>query len=435
MLSSYFTPLQQSVLASAVVLGAGAIAVRYTRHARWGIVLLTLAALILRVFAATLDPFLNYWDEAFHAAVAKNMVHHPFTPMLFTDPAMPVNAGWGRMHVWLHKPPFFLWQMALSIRIFGPEAWAVRLPSVWWTTLLVPVTYRMGRLLIDDRSAFAAAVLTTFSYYLQELTSGSISTDHNDAVFIGTVACSWWTLLEWQRSGRWGWALATGIFSACAVLTKWYVGLFVFLPWSVILLKRKLHPRVLRQAMAAFGCTALIAGSWIVRMWVCFPEEALYEWRFKSMHFSTAVAGHTGSWHFHFDVIADLVPPLAWWSVLPALAWLVFRIRSIKQRIILLTLVGGVHLFFLLAMNKMVSYTLVLLPFYAIAIGHALVSLTDLLPTLSLRNTIGALALVALAVPALDIERTQLRHTVYAVPRDEQLHRRQQLAVLAAGRS
>ncbi|MBS1582367.1 MAG: hypothetical protein JST66_09230, partial [Bacteroidetes bacterium] len=210
------------------------------------------------------------------------------------------------------------------------------------------------------------------------------------------------------------------------------MGLFVFLPWGMILLRRKLHPPALRQAVAAFGCTALIAGSWIVRMWACFPEEALYEWRFKSMHFSTAVAGHTGSWHFHFDVIADLVPPLAWWSVLPALAWLVIRIRSIEQRIILLVLVVGVHLFFLLAVNKMVSYTLVLLPFYTIAIGHALVSLTDLLPALRLRNTIGALALVALAVPALDIERTQLRHTVYAVPREEQLHRRQQLAVLAA---
>ncbi len=40
--------------------------------------------LLLRV-GPLLDPFLHTWDERYHALVAKNMMVHPFTPMLHVD--------------------------------------------------------------------------------------------------------------------------------------------------------------------------------------------------------------------------------------------------------------------------------------------------------------------------------------------------------------
>jgi len=39
-------------------------------------------------FAALLDPFLNLWDERFHALVAKNMINNPLKPMLYADPIL-----------------------------------------------------------------------------------------------------------------------------------------------------------------------------------------------------------------------------------------------------------------------------------------------------------------------------------------------------------
>jgi len=44
-----------------------------------------MGALGVRIFAAMLDPFLNTWDEQFHALVAKNMMANPFKPMLYAE--------------------------------------------------------------------------------------------------------------------------------------------------------------------------------------------------------------------------------------------------------------------------------------------------------------------------------------------------------------
>lgn len=420
------------MLALGGALGVCALILQLRDRPRTALVVLTLAALVLRLFAAFLDPFLNYWDEVFHAAVARNLVEHPFTPMLYTDAAMPVTNEWNRMHIWLHKPPFFLWQMAVCIKLFGAKAWAIRLPSVIWMTALVPVSYRITQLLTDARSAFAAAFLVTFAWYLQELTSGQMGTDHNDAVFMGAVACSWWALLEWQRNGTWRWAIAVGLFSACAVLTKWYVGLFVFLPWGLILIRRKLPWRDLRHVCIGALGAAVPVGAWMLNMWLRFPDQAAYEWYFKSLHFNVAVAAHEGSWHYHFDTIAKVIPPLAWWSVLPCLLWLVYAARDAEKRIFLISTILSVHVFFLLAATKMIGYGMVLFPLYLIAVGHALMSLAGAVPVPRLRSLVTALGLVALAVPLLDIERTQLVHTVYSKPREEQLHRRQQLAAIEA---
>ncbi|MGN6566647.1 MAG: hypothetical protein ACTHJ0_01775, partial [Flavipsychrobacter sp.] len=50
------------------------------------IIVLFLAAFILRLFMAHLDPFLHTWDECFHAVVSRNMMGHPLKPMLVANP-------------------------------------------------------------------------------------------------------------------------------------------------------------------------------------------------------------------------------------------------------------------------------------------------------------------------------------------------------------
>lgn len=47
--------------------------------------LLFCAALVINVYMALLDPFLNPWDERFHALVAKNMIGHPLKPTLINN--------------------------------------------------------------------------------------------------------------------------------------------------------------------------------------------------------------------------------------------------------------------------------------------------------------------------------------------------------------
>ena len=132
---------------------------------RPALVLLLLGAAALRVAMISLDPFLHDWDERFHACVAKNMMQHPFQPMLHATPLLPYDyKDWSTNHVWLHKQPLFLWQMALSMKIFGVHTFALRLPGVLLGTAWVAMIFRMGRLWANSFSlAFSADNLCSYS--------------------------------------------------------------------------------------------------------------------------------------------------------------------------------------------------------------------------------------------------------------------------------
>lgn len=403
---------QNACLLGVLALGMASIgAEARSRHAL-AISLLTAAALLLRLFAATLDPFLNDWDEVYHAVVAKNMVEHPMRPILFKEAALPTTTSWAEQHIWLHKPPFFLWQMALGINVIGDIPFAVRLPSVLWTTLMVPAVWRMGTLLRNERTGFVAAGMVAFSYLLQELVAGSINTDHNDAVFIGLITCATWVWLEHERRPSIKYAVAIGLLSACAILTKWYIGCLVFLPFGLSVLLDGCKPSALRYLGVALLIAIIPVGAWLWYITVSFPIEASYEAHENWLRWSIPLEGHRGGPFFHFDVIADLIPPLTWWILLPTLVWLIWRIKTTSHRLLLISAVSAVHLFFLIARTKMVCYTMVLLPFYCLAVANALVDISDRITRAVLAKSTLALATAGLCYFTLDFPRIIARHSL-----------------------
>jgi len=432
MLDSHFTTGQQLYLLLPIAGALAAVWLHTKGRSRSAIELLTIVALLLRLFAAHLDPYLNEWDECFHALVAKNMLEHPFAPMLHWNEAMPVSHAWTESHIWLNKPPFFLWQIALSLKVFGLHPWAVRLPSALWLSLLVPVVYRMGRLLLDERAAFIAALFTCFSYYLEELTAAAVCNDHNDAVFIPLVACSWWTLLEYRNTRSWKWALLTGVFSACAVLTKWYVGLSVFVPWGVMIARDRFPRQDLVRCLTAFAVVLLSAGSWMLYTAWRFPADALAGPGLDLHHLTSNLNGDKGSWTYHFHAIGDLMPPFTWWLVLPAMAWLVWSLQRSEHRLMMVVLLASIHLVFAIARTKMPSYTMVLFPIYVLAMANALIGVVEHVIVPKLRHAILTLSAVAIAAVMQDLERLQYRHTLYDPPRTDQCWRQQQLGAMAS---
>lgn len=423
-------------LTLAITLGASSVLLHFKDKHKLALVLLTLAALTLRLWACFLDPFLNHWDEVFHGMVAKNMVSDPFKPMLFSEAEMPVTGNWSMMHIWLHKPPFFLWQIALSIGLFGAEPWAVRIPSALWMTILVPVVYRMAVLLLSDNTprltrntAFGAALFTTFCFYVQELVSGATATEHNDTVFFACIACATWAYLEFLRSGAYRWAVLMGLFSACAMLTKWYFGAIVFLPWTIRLLHARPFMAEFKKLATAVACLAIPVLSWVLYITFRFPAEAAHEWSFKAQHFTIPMDGHAGPWHYHFDAINELLYPLNWWIVLIGIALLVLRIRDRDRRILIISIVLSTHVFFALAATKMLGYTMFLYPLYLIAAAHAIALPFEHIEANRPRQLGLALSFSVLAGFLLNIEVTQDRHTIHEPADDHQLHRRQHLAV------
>src|SRR5688572_5924121 len=126
-----------TITVSACLLGAATM--RRSVALRLGCILL--AALCLRADAAY-QRSLHVWDESFHALVAKHMIDAPLRPVLYRAPALPYEPqDWMANHVWLHKPPAALWLMAGSMRVFGTNEIALRVPSVLLSALSVFLTF------------------------------------------------------------------------------------------------------------------------------------------------------------------------------------------------------------------------------------------------------------------------------------------------------
>ncbi len=429
MFGSYFSLAHQVTLGVGIGIVAVANVLEWKQKHRWALAVLTLGALVLRLFAGTLDPFLNQWDECFHALVAKRMLADPFTPRLFAEGVITTTPNWTQSGLWLHKPPFFLWQIAASLAVFGSEPWAVRIPSALWLTALVPVTYRMGQLLAGRRAGWIAALLATCSYYLMELTAGAINTDHNDAIFIATVACSWWALLELWNDGRLRWALLAGLFAACAVLTKLFVGALIFVPWLAVAIYRNDRGEWKKFLLGAFLSMAICL-FWFGSLAIRFPHELRVQWLFDTSHLMEAVEGHSGGAAFHFLAIQQLLPPFTWWLVMPACLLLIWRSPLKEHRIFLVVILAAVQVAFAWADTKMVSFTMVLLPIYFVGVGAGLVVLMDTLVVARHRYRLLLVTSFVLAVYTLNIEVLQHRHTLASPPREHQQWRQQQVEAM-----
>lgn len=221
---------------------ASIIAFEIFKKNKLSLALLFVSGLFICSFMALLDPFLNNWDEMFHALVAKNLLSHPFVPTLFDNVIIPYDyTNWAANHVWLHKQPLFLWQIAISLKLFGMNEFAVRVPSVLMMSILPLLIYRIGKLSLNERIGYYGALFFSTSFFVHELLTGFPPSDHNDIAFLFYVTASIWAWVEYENSQKKYWLILIGLFSGCAILIKWLTGLLVFSGWglSIIFDKKK----------------------------------------------------------------------------------------------------------------------------------------------------------------------------------------------------
>ena len=349
-----------------------------SRARRVSFVLLLAGGVGLRLLAARLDPYLNLWDEQFHALVAKNLISDPLRPTLYARPLLPFDVGdWTQNHVWLHKQPLFLWQIALSLRVFGVNEFAVRLPSVVLATAVLAMIQRVGTLTINSRAGFYAALLAASGPFGLDLVSGHALTDHNDVAFLFYVAASLWAWFEMSRSRRWRWAVAVGAFAGLAVLVKWLTGLLVFAGWAVALIASRhdrRDPRSWGRLAMAFVLAVAVVLPWQIYILRAFPEEARREYAHTTRHLDAALEGHQGDVWFHWRALRDLygnsplVPPL----VAGSLLLLALRVQQRDRRAALVTWVVVTYAFFTTATTKMTAYCYPISPIVYLALGATL---------------------------------------------------------------
>ena len=326
---------------------------------------------------ANLDHFLILWDEQFHALVAKNLVADPLKPVLYSNPILEYDyRNWAGNHIWLHKQPLFLWQMALSLKLFGYNALAVRLPSVILHAVAVLMIFRIGKICSTERTGFYGALFFAIAFYPLELVSGRFSTDHNDLSFLFYVTASFWAWFEYQRSKKLQYLILTGLFSGCAVLVKWLVGLLIFAIWFLTIgindKKNWIKLKSYVPMLTAFSISLLVFVPWQIFILWKYPVESNFEFAYNTKHFFEAIEGHEGDIWFHFRALKEILGSGVVIPYLYLLGLIVFvkNMNSNVYRVATVSAIAITYIFYSLAATKMTSFCIIVCPFAFLGLAN-----------------------------------------------------------------
>jgi len=336
---------------------------------RYNYLLLFIATALAGFGFAYIDDFLHPWDEQFHALVAKNMTEHPFRPTLLGGQRAEVHYRiWTQNDIWLHKQPLFLWQIALSLKLFGANLIALRLPSILLHAATACFVLAIGKRYLSFFFSVLAAVLFAFSGFINDFTSGAAGMDHNDVAFCFYVTGSFWAWLHYQETRSLKWAVITGLFSGGAILCKWLVGLIVYAGWGIVVtVYETRNKQAWKHLVIAFGTTLLLALPWQLYCMTAFPKEFGYEMAYNRLHFSQALEGHGGDWLFYFQGMKQLYGAgeiLRFFVLAGMIFTLVRGIRRKKQpEVFAVVVFAAVYLFFTAAATKLDGYVVIVSSF------------------------------------------------------------------------
>ena len=225
-----------------------------TQTERWSPPLAGLAVFLLTIAVCGLrlgSPGLIEPDEARYAAVGQAM----WTGGDFVTPRL-------NGFVYLDKPPLLHWLTALSIGLFGPHEFAVRLSSLLAAAAGVALTYAFGRRVFGHHAGIAsAAVLATSALWF----AVGRTIRYDMLLTLAVTATIWWAWLgsEGGREGRRYYCYAA-VAAGLGVLVKGPIALalpvFILLPYFA--LTRRLSSLLQVPWLAVLGILAAVTAPW-----------------------------------------------------------------------------------------------------------------------------------------------------------------------------
>src|SRR5215218_4698055 len=175
-------------------------------HLRRLLAVVALALLVAPLIASAplFDP-----DEGLHAAIAQEMVQRGdyVTPTFRGEP-------------FLDKPILFFWAEAASLRIFGHNAAAVRLPPLLFGLFGMIAVALLGRALFDEAAGLIAGIV--YGTMLLPLGVSEVAVHDVGLVPFMCVAC--WCLIRSERNILL-YSIVAGAALGLSILTKGLVGI------------------------------------------------------------------------------------------------------------------------------------------------------------------------------------------------------------------
>jgi 4-amino-4-deoxy-L-arabinose transferase len=377
---------------------------------RYGASILCIMAcgLLLRVYTGA-DLSLHDWDERYHALVSKNLLRHWLVPTLYDRPLLPYDyRNWTSNHIWLHKQPLTFWLIALSIKLFGLNAFAVRIPAILISTIAIKLVFDIARNWYNSKVAIISAFLFSIHGFIIELAAGRAGTDAVDVILLFFIVLSVWLAIRATTHMRFSDHLLLGGAMGLGMITKWLPAL---LPIPIWLVLSYTAFRGAKMKMTFCFLYIVIAIVCVVLPWQLyvqhrFSAEAYWELTYNSRHFLEALEGHDENFFYYFDHLRMKYGELVYLPIL----W--FSWQSVKSRrtadFALLLWFWLPYLFFSIAATKMEAYTLIAAPAVFIITAIAIARLKEAIATNTgrIRYILTAILLGLIALPVrYSIER------------------------------
>ncbi|MGH7991198.1 MAG: ArnT family glycosyltransferase, partial [Limisphaerales bacterium] len=275
------------------------------------------------------DRALNEPDEGRYAEIAREMIE---------------TGNWLVPQLWylphLDKPPMTYWLVAASMKIFGQNEWAVRLPLALAGIGGVWATFLLGCSLGGRRVGFWSTLIlqTSLLYFVL---ARFLTTDIFLTQFTLWAIYFFWR--SWQKQKAEGgrqkaeffeWHLAGWIAIAFGFLTKGPIALAIpIVSFTALLIFRRKEiseKKILFAGLlAGFALFLILAAPWFLAVFQCVPQSAHFMifGQAAGHLLGTTIKNRHGNFFYFFGVLAVGLLP---WTIL--LGWL-WRFEGPKSEI------------------------------------------------------------------------------------------------------
>ncbi|MCC6726947.1 MAG: glycosyltransferase family 39 protein [Saprospiraceae bacterium] len=258
--------------------------------------------------------------------------------------------------------------MAGSIKLFGSNEFAVRLPSVLLSLLSVFLTFLIGTELFSKRTGVIAAFFLAINGFFLDITAGRTTTDHIDCAFLFFVLFGIYLAIKYYSSNKTWLFAAAAIVCGFALLTKWLPALIIVGLFGLMGLTNKVG--FAKNAIATILFTVilfLVYLPWRLYTQQQYPLEFAWEQTYNLRHLTEALEGHRHPWWYYLNWIR-IIWSEAIYLVLIFLIWQVFKFKY-KNQIILLVWLLVPLIVFSFSATKMPGYLLIAAPAAFIAMA------------------------------------------------------------------
>lgn len=235
------------------------------------------------------------WDEINFAESAREML---------------VSGDWLNVQInfeqFWEKPPLFIWMQALSMKIFGVNEMAARLPNAIAGIITLLVLYNVGRKSEDERFGILWAVLYAASFFpFFYFKSGIIDPWFNLFIFLGIFFFTRYGDPQ-VKPRQMLHAALSALFIGLGILTKGPVALLIFaLTFLVYLIFNKFHFQFRwKDVIVYLVVLVIVGGAWFILQIANGHYSIIQDFiQYQIRLFETKDAGHGGFLLYHFVIL------------------------------------------------------------------------------------------------------------------------------------